>query len=144
MLPSAAMSVMQMGIDATQQKATQAEAKAEAQAQARQIQEGREIDSRQRRDQLRRALATQRARFGAQGLAAGGGSVDAALSGLEAEAEREESDAQRLTDTRMSRLSEEAGWQRRRNLLDASASRYRSSMSLVQRSLRSVPLLGGE
>ncbi len=142
MMPTAAMSVLQMGIDATQQSAAQQQAKAEAKAQASQIQEGEAIASRERSEQLRRALATQRARFGAQGLAAGGGSVDATLSGLQAEADREEADAQTVTNSRLDRLSQQLGWQQRRSLLDASASQYRSSLSLVQRSLRSYSLLG--
>lgn len=144
MLPTAAMSVLQMGIDAAQQSAAQEQAKAEAKSQAQQIQESQKIASQQRRDELRRALATQRARFGAQGLAAGGGSVDATLSGLQAEADREEADAQQLASSRIDQLSEQLGWQRRRSLLNASASRYRTSLSLMQRSLRSYSLLDGD
>jgi hypothetical protein len=140
-LPGAAMSALQLGIDAAQQNSAQAEAKAEARAQERQIQQTREMAARQRRDQLRRALATQRARFGAQGIAAGGGSAEAAIGGLEAEAAREEADAQNLSELRIGRLNDQLDWQRRRNLLDASSSRYRTAFSLVQRSLRSVPLL---
>jgi hypothetical protein len=143
-LPSAAMSALQLGLDAAQQNSAQAEAKAEARAQERQIQQTQEIAARQRRDQLRRALATQRARFGAQGIAAGGGSAEAALGGLEAEAAREEADAQSLNELRIGRLNEQLDWQRRRNLLDASSPRYRTAFSLVQRSLRSVPLLERE
>ena len=74
-LPSAAMSALQLGLDAAQQNSAQAQAKAETRAQVMQIQQTQEIAAGQRRDQLRRALATQRARFGAQGIAAGGGSA---------------------------------------------------------------------
>jgi hypothetical protein len=143
-LPSAAMSALQLGLDAAQQSNAQAEAKAEARAQAEQLRQTQDIAARQRRDQLRRALATQRARFGAQGIAAGGGSAEAAIGGLEAEAAREEADAQSLGALRLGRLNDELDWQRRRNLLDASSSRYRTAFSLVQRSLRSVPLLERE
>jgi hypothetical protein len=143
-LPSAAMSALQLGLDAAQQSNAQAEAKAEARAQAEQLRQTQDIAARRRRDQLRRALATQRARFGAQGIAAGGGSAEAAIGGLEAEAAREEADAQSLSALRLGRLNDELDWQRRRNLLDASSSRYRTAFSLVQRSLRSVPLLERE
>ena len=141
MLPTAAMTAVQFGMDMAQQKAAQAEAKVDARAQTQQVQQQQEIQSRERRDQLRRALATQRARFGAQGIAAGGGSAEAALGGLEAEAARDEQDAASVGSMRISRIDDELSSQRRRNLLDASSSRYRSAFSLMQRSLRSVPLL---
>lgn len=143
-LPSAAMSALQLGLDAAQQSSAQAQAKAETRAQVMQIQQTQEIAARQRRDQLRRALATQRARFGAQGIAAAGGSAEAALGGLEAEAAREDADAQSLAELRIGRLNDQLDWQRRRNLLEASSPRYRTAFSLVQRSLRSVPLLERE
>lgn len=142
MLPTAAMSALQIGMDMAQQKGAQAEAKADARAQTQQIQQQQDIQSRERRDQLRRALATQRARFGAQGLAAAGGSVDAALGGLEAEAARDEQASSSLGSMRINRINDELDWQKRRSLLDASSHRYRSAFSLMQRSLRSVPLLG--
>jgi len=142
MLPTAAMSALQFGMDMAQQNASQAEAKADARAQTQQIQQQQEVQSRERRDQLRRALATQRARFGAQGIAAGGGSVEAALGGLEAEAARDEQDAASVGTMRITRINDELDSQQRRNLLDASSTRYRSAFSLMQRSLRSVPLLG--
>ncbi len=141
MLPTAAMSALQFGMDMAQQNASQAEAKADARAQTQQIQQQQEVQSRERRDQLRRALATQRARFGAQGIAAGGGSVEAALGGLEAEAARDEQEASSVGTMRINRIDDQLDWQKRRNLLDASSPRYRSAFSLMQRSLRSVPLL---
>ncbi|MBK8208788.1 MAG: hypothetical protein IPK78_01385 [Rhodospirillales bacterium] len=141
MLPTAAMSALQFGMDMAQQNASQAEAKADARAQTQQIQQQQEVQSRERRDQLRRALATQRARFGAQGIAAGGGSAEAALGGLEAEAARDEQEASSVGTMRINRIDDQLDWQKRRNLLDASSPRYRSAFSLMQRSLRSVPLL---
>lgn len=142
MLPTAAMSALQLGMDMAQQKNTQAEAKADARAQTQQVQQQQEIQSRERRQHLRRALATQRARFGAQGIAAGGGSAEAALGGLEAEAARDQQDATSLGTMRIDRINDELDWQQRRNLLDASSSRYRSAFSMMQRGLRSVPLIG--
>jgi hypothetical protein len=141
MLPTAAMSALQFGMDMAQQNASQAEAKADARAQTQQIQQHQEVQSLDRRDQLPRALATQRARFGAQGIAAGGGSVEAALGGLEAEAARDEQEASSVGTMRINRIDDQLDWQQRRNLLDASSPRYRSAFSLMQRSLRSVPLL---
>jgi hypothetical protein len=140
MLPSAAMTALRMGMDMAQQKEAQSQAKAEARAQAQQIQQTQEINARQRQEQLRRALATQRARFGAQGIAAGSGSAEAALGGLQAEAAREDADSRSLSDLRIGKLNDQLDWQRRRNLLEASSSQYRSAFSLVQRGLRSVSL----
>ena len=141
MIPSAAMTALQMGMDVAQQKSAEKEAKAEARAQTQQIQQTQAIATRQRQDQLRRALATQRAaRFGAQGVAAGSGSAEAALGGLEAEATREDAESRSLGELRIGRLSDQLDWQRRRNLLDVSSSGTRSAFSLVQRGLRSVSL----
>lgn len=141
MLPTAAMSAMQLGMDMAQQNSAQAQAKAEAQAQTQQIQQTQAIQSRERQDQLRRALATQRARFGAKGISDGSGSAAAALGGLQAEADREDQDATSLSALRIGRINDDVEWQQHRSLLDASQSRYRTAFSLMQRSLRSVPLL---
>lgn len=141
-IPSAAMTALQMGMDVAQQKSAEQQAKAEARAQTQQIEQTQAIASRQRQDQLRRALATQRARFGAQGVAAGSGSAEAALGGLEAEATREDAESRSLGELRIDRLNDQLDWQRRRNLLEASSSGSRSAFSLVQRGLRSVSLLG--
>ena len=143
-LPAVATTAMQTGLELAQQKAASAEAKADTRAQQQQIQQTQEISDRQRRDQLRRALATQRARFGAQGIVTGSGSGAAALSGLEAEADRAETDSQALSNLRIGRLSDQLDWQRQRNLLSASAPAYRGAFSLFQRSLRSGSLVGGE
>lgn len=142
MLPTAALSAVQFGMDMAQQKTGQAEAKADAQAQTQQIQQQQEVQLRDRREQLRRAMATQRARFGAQGLTAGGGgSAESTLSGLEGEAARDEEDATNLSSLRIDRINDDLEYQQRRSLLDASSSRYRSAFSLMQQSLRSVSLL---
>ena len=108
MIPSAAMTALQMGMDVAQQKSAEKEAKAEARAQTQQIQQTQAIATRQRQDQLRRALATQRARFGAQGVAAGSGSAEAALGGLEAEATREDAESRSLGELRIGRLSDQS------------------------------------
>jgi len=142
MLPTAALSAVQFGMDMAQQKTSQAEAKADAQAQTQQIQQQQEVQLRERREQLRRAMATQRARFGAQGLTAtGGGSAESTLSGLEGEAARDEQDTTNLSSLRIDRINDDLDYQQRRSLLAASSTRYRSAFSLMQQSLRSVSLL---
>jgi hypothetical protein len=141
MLPSVAMSAVQMGLETAQQNRAEDAAKQQARAQAEQLQEAQSIASQQRQDQLRRALASQRARFAAQGIAPDTGSADATLGGLEADAAQADANAQSLTDLRVGNLYDSLS--QRRNLLDASDPRYRTAFSLLQRSLRSVPLLDG-
>jgi hypothetical protein len=144
MVPTAAMSALQLGMDSAQQDASRQQAKAEAQAQTQQIQQTQQVQSQQRQDQLRRALATQRARFGAQGIAATGGSVDATLAGLQAEADRDEANAQSLNSLRISRINNQADWQGRKSLFDVSSQQYRTAFSIMQRGLNSTSLLGGD
>lgn len=141
LLPGAAMSALQIGMEAAQRGAQQQQAKAEAAAQAQQITTTQAISARERQDQLRRALATQRARFGAQGLLSTSGSARAVISGLEEDAERDDADSRLLTDLRLDRLNDQVDWQRRRSLLDASMPAYRSAFTMLQRGVRSVPLI---
>ncbi|MBL8668916.1 MAG: hypothetical protein JNM48_15780 [Rhodospirillales bacterium] len=142
MLPTAAMTAVQLGMESAQRDTARDQAKAEARAQTLQVQQTQAVQSRERAEQLRRALATQRARFGAQGLSAGSGSAAAALGGLAAESERQDQDASSLAALRASRIGDDLEWQQRRSLLDASSSRYRSAFSLMQQGLRSASLLG--
>jgi hypothetical protein len=135
------MSALQLGMDAAQQRAASAEARSDARAQSQQIQQSQAIADRQRRDQLRRALATQRARFGAQGITASAGSAEAALGGMAAEVERESADSRAVSSMRINKINDELDWQNRRNLLEASSPTYRTAFSLMQRGVRSFPLL---
>lgn len=100
-LPSAAMSVLQMGFEAEQARGQTAAQEANARAQTEQIRQNQIIEDRNRGDRLRRALATQRARFGAQGIGSGGSS-QAVLAGLAAEAEQEHADSRAQTSSRIS------------------------------------------
>lgn len=151
-VPAAAMSIMQLGTQAAQRKQqmtqqnqqaelARAAGEAQARAQIEQIQQSRQASERERRDALRRALATQRARYGAQGIGAAGGSADAVLAGMAAEAQRQAAEARDLAETRMSQIRNQVAWQNRKNLLDASQFASRSAFNLVQQGLRTVPLL---
>jgi hypothetical protein len=150
-VPAAAMSVMQLGAQSAQRKQqmshqnqqaelARATQEAQARAQIEQIQQSGQTNERQRREALRRALATQRARFGAQGLGAGG-SADAVLAGMAAEAQREGGEARDLAQMRINQIRNQVAWQNRKNLLDASQFASRSAFNLVQQGLRTVPLL---
>ena len=139
-VPTAAMSVLQMGFEAAQKSNQAAAQEADARSRTEQIRQVQQIEERQRRDHLRRALATQRARFGAQGIGAGGSS-QAVLSGLAAEAEQENADSRALASTRINRINDQLAWSRRKNLLEASRPGNRMAFGLLQQGFRNVPLL---
>jgi hypothetical protein len=150
-VPAAAMSVLQLGAQSAQrnlqiaQQKQQAElARATEEAQARgqieQIQQSARMSERERQDAIKRALATQRARYGAQGIGAGG-SADAVLVGMAAEAQRETQEIRKTAQLRINQIREQGAWQNTRNLLDASQLANRSAFNLVQQGLRTVPLL---
>ena len=67
-----------------QQNAAMAQQRADVQQRQYQLQ----IQEREKRDRLKRAQATQRSRFGAQGLNPAGGSAAALLEGLRKETEK--------------------------------------------------------
>lgn len=88
-----------------------------ANARIAQVRKTEAIEERRRRERLRQALATQRARFGAQGLA-GGGSADAVLGGLTADTDRDIGDSRALTAMRIDDINRSLAQSRRRNLLE--------------------------
>ena len=143
-IPTAAMAVMQMGVDAAQRgkqaKIAQSAAADLGRFQAEQIRQAQAIESEKRRRALREALATQRARFGAQGVA-GGASADAVLSGLAKEAADQERQAGALNRLRIGQIENQNAWFSRRNLLEQSQSTYQSAFNLAKKSLQKVPLL---
>lgn len=150
-LPTAAMSVLQMGVQTAEQRqqAQHQQRQAEMQlaakeAQARsdiaRIQQAQQADERERRAALRRAMAEQRARFGAQGVA-GGRSSGAVLAGLAAEADRERQESREQTRLRTSQIRETLDWQKRKNLLDSTQQGRQATFGLIQQGLRRVPLL---
>lgn len=152
LIPSAAMSVLQLGVDAAQNKATKQQAQVEqaysdtqaettAQSQVDQLQQAQTTSSQQRQDDLRRALAAQRARFAARGLSIDGGSSAAALLGMQASADREDAAEQSQTGQKIQKINTDLELQKQKNLLDASSVSSRSSFSSVRQGLQSVSLL---
>jgi hypothetical protein len=129
-----------MGFDAAQKSNQAAAQEADARGQTEQIRQTQQIEARQRRDRLRRTMATQRARFGAQGLAAGGSS-QAVLAGLAAEAEQQSADSRTLAASRINRINNQLAWSQRTNLLEASRPENRMAFGLLQNGFRKVPLL---
>ena len=137
-VPTAALTAMQISMEKSQEKAKKDAESANANAQSAQIRYAQQLEQSDRRDKLRRAIATQRARFGAQGLSSSG-SAAAVLSGLAAEADQDAAASENLASLRLDSLNQQA--EQRRNLLDASSPRNRLAFSLLQRGLRSNSLI---
>lgn len=140
---AAVMSALSTGLSMAQQQAQSrhqaAYQRAQAQTQINQIRATQAIEERRRRDRLRRALATQRARFAAQGVG-GGGSANAVLGGLAAETDREGAESRQLADMRIGAINDEVAWTRRRNLLAKSQANQRTAFALLERELPKLPL----
>ncbi len=128
-------------IQANQQaKAQNAAAQSAVNRQTQQIERAQEIRERQRRDLLRRNLATQRARFASRGIA-GGGSVDALLRGLSKETDQAVADDRFSSDLRIGTISNTFENTRRRNLLELSDIRQRAAFNLLGKGLNGLNLL---
>jgi hypothetical protein len=139
-LPSAALTALQAGMEMAQRDTAQAEEKSTAQAQIAQVRLAQQTEDRERRERLKRALATQRARFGAQGLSSSASS-DAVLGGLTKEVEQEALDSATQANFRVDRINDQLAWSRRKSLLSPSSPQNRYAFSMIQQGLRSIPLL---
>ena len=142
--PVAALGVLQLGFDALQRtqqaRSAQEASEAQARAQIEQIRSAQAHEEQQRQRALKKAMATQRARFGAQGLSPGG-SANAVISGLAAEADAEDRQGRELARLRIDRLNTKTAMEGRRNLLEASQPTYRAAFGLLRNSLRRISLL---
>lgn len=132
---STAFSAMQYAMDNAQRKDQQdtntSIAAADAQSKADQIKSQYAVDERNRQENLQRALATQRARFGAQGTSAGGSST-AALAALASDATQESSDARNAANQQIQRINDQYTWNQSKSLLDSTYPTYRNALSLVR------------
>lgn len=136
-VPAAALSAVQMGITQAQQErqadAAHSAAKADAKTRIAQINAAEAADNRLRQDRLRRAQASQRANFGAQGLGTGG-SAQAVLSGLSKEAALGAAEQRKLGNLRTSQIKDQLDWQRRRSLLDVADSKSNAALNILKQS----------
>lgn len=89
----------------------------DAALQRQQITLSAEEDERKRRDALRRAVARQRANFGASGISSAGGSAEAVLLGLFDESDDERSERERLDALRFGALDQGLDQQRRLDVI---------------------------
>ena len=139
--PQAAMAVVQLGLNAIQNRrqarASRDQIEADAAASTAELEASRAEAARERDARLRRALAAQRARFAAGGLDPAQGSAAAVLGGLVAEAEREAEEDRERVNSRLGLLE-----RRRRRRLDLlAAEQERASLNLFRRQLPTRSLL---
>lgn len=85
---------------------------------AQKLQIEQDEETRDRKNALRRAVAEQQAKFGAQGISTSDGSGEAVMQGLYQESSDQKSYRDRLNRWKSDALSQENTSQRRRNLLD--------------------------
>ncbi len=137
---TAAMTALSMTQARQQAKAQNAAASAQAQSQIQQIRRQQEIRDRQRREQLKRSLATQRARFASSGVGRGG-SAQAVLDGLAKETDQVISDERSLNAFPIGRINSALDRRRRSNLLNASEARRRLAFDLLGRGFKQISLL---
>jgi hypothetical protein len=139
-LPSIALSAVQMGMATARESAASAAQEDQAKAQMAQIRLQQKAEDRARQERLRRALATQRARFGAQGIGSSG-SASAVLAGLASEAERQAGESRALSNLRTQNIQDQLVWSQRKNLLDASSPQNRLAFGFANQGAQSLPLL---
>jgi len=137
---SAAMAALQIGMNAAEQEAAMDARKAEAKVRASQIRQSQQVNDRERRQRLKRALASQRAQFGSRGIAQTG-SANAVLGGLAAEADRQTLDAASLASARTNLINTGLENAANQSLLAASRPANRFAMSLLQSNLSNNSLL---
>lgn len=101
-----------------QAKAQQSAVMAEQRADIQQRQYQLQIQEREKRARLKRAEATQRSRFGAQGMNSNGGSAAALLSGLRKETDQSIADMRGQENMRVNELNAQAKRQERISLLE--------------------------
>lgn len=113
MLPTA------LTVASTITRANQQKSKTDAELR-RQLQQNSiraETEDDQRRKALQRAMARQRAQFGAQGISSADGSAAAVLMGLQQQNDAEQAQSDQLNNLRNQALQETAKTQQRKNLL---------------------------
>ncbi len=112
----------------------QADSEAQTNAVAQQLQQqarAAEIEDRRRQEQLRRERSQRLARFGAQGVAGGGGSADAVLAGLTAESTRQGAENANQRRLAMSGSMLDLADRNRLNLLRAAEARESAALGIA-------------
>lgn len=142
-IPMAAMTVLQSAQTQRQAKAQNRVYQEQAQQRINIIRRNQEIAARKRREQLRRAKATQMAKFGAQGVSSSSGSADALLKGLSSRSAQNAQDARSLSDLRIGEINNQLSRRRRPNLLELTDVGKKTAFDMLRKRLQNIPLLGG-
>lgn len=87
----------------------------------------------QRRTALKRAIAKQRASFGAQGVGSGTGSSEAVLLGMFEQSDEEREAAQKINDLRTQAITQNASAQQQLNLLQQTQLRENQYVKYLSR-----------
>ena len=138
---SMAIPAMKMGLSSAHQANDQAARDANTRSRIEQIQNAQKLDERRRREQLKHALATRRARFGAQGISSSG-SADAVLAGLATEAQRQDTEERNLAKNRINLLRDQSSYSKRKSLLDSYGALSQTALGLIQRQPPRSSLIG--
>jgi hypothetical protein len=96
----------------------------------------------ERRAALRRAVARQKAQFGASGVSMDGGSSQAVLLGLFDESEEERAEREALDNLRTVSINQNVAQQQRVNTLQLTQLRERNRLGAIGRSLESAQTIG--
>ena len=134
---SVAQPFLQDKVDRKQQKQTDAlQNQLAAQAAATKIEQNTAqaaATEAQRRDALKRAVARQRANFGAQGIGSGTGSSEAVLLGLFEQSDEERAAAETLNNLRTQAITQNASAQQQLNLLQQTQLRENQYVKYLSR-----------
>ncbi len=112
-----------------QQRSQAAIARARNDAERARILRDYEIAERNRRSELKRSLAQQRARFGASGISSSGGSAGAVLQGLQKQTDNNSRD-------HLGSIRQQSASLNRINLLEESSARKRGQFQTFQKTIR--------
>ncbi|OHC74839.1 MAG: hypothetical protein A3G18_10380 [Rhodospirillales bacterium RIFCSPLOWO2_12_FULL_58_28] len=106
------------------------------------IQQAQQKTEELNRADLRKELATQRARFGAQGIVSTDGSSKAVLDGLRKQTEEAINDNRAASNRQVDDIGRKISNSRRLNLLQESYDKPRRMYGLFRQSIRNIPLIG--
>lgn len=102
-----------------------------------------EVAEKERRLALRRAMAKQRAQYGASGISSGDGSAQAVLLGLFDESEEEARQREALDALRAAEFDQNYAQQKRVNTLQLTQFKERNRLNKVQSQLGAAADIGG-
>jgi len=142
---TAASIALQLGMEylsnSQNAKASNRVAQAKASANAANIKRATDIEERRKREALKRITASQRARFGAQGVGGRGGSADSVIGGFAKSHDNDIADSRLIANEQINGLQTTLGATKSANLLDASTATRRFAFSLLKKQVPNLKSL---